>query len=120
MNFLADESLDYPIVDALRQNGHDVYSIFEKNQGISDNIVLSLAKEQNRIILTVDKDFGELAFRLKLVSSGIILLRIPEYTIEEKITTIIGCIAQFQEHLPLCFCVITDKKIRFTPLVSQL
>src|SRR4051794_25417256 len=71
-------------VAALRLAGHDVLWIRESNRGISDIQVLAIATAQARLLLTFDKDFGELAFHSKLpAGSGIVLFRIrkqsPEY-----------------------------------------
>ncbi|MGL5034589.1 MAG: DUF5615 family PIN-like protein, partial [Microcystaceae cyanobacterium] len=77
MRFLANENFPLDAVEALRQNGHDVVWIRMESPGISDPEVLSHAQAENRILLTFDKDFGELAFRSKLPASvGIILFRI--------------------------------------------
>jgi predicted nuclease of predicted toxin-antitoxin system len=58
MNFLADESVDYQIVDRLRQEGHLVRYIAEMEAGISDDVVLNLANKEASLLLTADKDFG--------------------------------------------------------------
>ena len=77
MRFLANENFPLDAVETLRQNGHDVVWIRVESPGISDPEVLSRAQAENRILLTFDKDFGELAFRSKLPASvGIILFRI--------------------------------------------
>ena len=63
MRFVADESLDFPIVTALRNAGHDVFSIKEQSPRMEDDAILKIANEQKRILLTCDKDFGELVLR---------------------------------------------------------
>ena len=116
MNFVADESLDAPIIAALREVKHDVLSISETSPRVADEVVLNISKEQNRILLTADKDFGELVFRLKLISSGIVLFRIPELTNDEKISLALQCIKDYENQLPSSFCVITHNKIRIISL----
>ncbi|MEA5554466.1 DUF5615 family PIN-like protein [Anabaena cylindrica UHCC 0172] len=77
MRFLANENFPLDAVEALRENGHDVAWIRIDSPGISDPQVLSRAQAENRILLTFDKDFGELAFRSQLpATTGIILFRI--------------------------------------------
>ncbi|MDB9386777.1 DUF5615 family PIN-like protein, partial [Microcystis aeruginosa] len=77
MRFLANENFPLDAVEALGQNGHDVLWIRVESPGISDREVLSRAQAENRILLTFDQDFGELAFRSRLPASvGIILFRI--------------------------------------------
>lgn len=70
MRFLANEKFPLDAVEVLRQNGHDVVWIRVESPGISDPEVLSRAQAENRILLTFDKDFGELAFRSKLPPSA--------------------------------------------------
>src|SRR5205809_7602530 len=89
MNLLADEGIDKPIVDALRTAGFDVIYILETNAGADDDFILSLANTEKRILITQDKDFGELVFRLKQVHYGVILIRLHGYsaTLKAEITT---------------------------------
>jgi predicted nuclease of predicted toxin-antitoxin system len=75
MRFLANENFPLDAVEALRQQEHDVVWIRTESPGIADPEVLSRAQAEDRILLTFDKGFGELAFRTKLATvSGIILL----------------------------------------------
>jgi predicted nuclease of predicted toxin-antitoxin system len=86
MKLLANENVAAAVVDALRADGHDVVWIKEVGQGSTDDVVLALALAEDRVLLTFDKDFGELAFRLGcLATPGVILLRprlrSPEYLV---------------------------------------
>lgn len=62
MNLLADESVDRQIVEQLRLDNHDVLYIAEMEVGIADEQVLAIANRENVLLLTADKDFGELVF----------------------------------------------------------
>ena len=75
MKIVADESIDKQIVDRLRSDGHDVVFIAELDPGIEDEAVLLRSRESNSVLLTADKDFGELVFRQRLLHSGIVLIR---------------------------------------------
>ena len=78
MRFLADENFPGAGVAALRRLGHDVLSIGEGLRGASDSAVLDLATREYRVILTFDKDFGEIANKSKLRDAcGVILFRMP-------------------------------------------
>ena len=59
---VADESCDAALVRVLRGAGHDVVSIAETSPGAVDRVVLALALTGERVLLTRDKDFGELVF----------------------------------------------------------
>jgi predicted nuclease of predicted toxin-antitoxin system len=63
MKFLANENFPHPSIAILRENGYDVFSIYESNRGISDEEVIDIARKEERIILTFDKDYGELIFK---------------------------------------------------------
>lgn len=71
--FLADESVDFRIVTHLREKGYEVEAIVEFDSGISDDQVLEIANEIKAILLTEDKDFGDLTYRLNKPNQGIIL-----------------------------------------------
>lgn len=116
MKFVADESLDFPVIIALREAGHDVYSIKEQSPRMSDDVILKIANAQKRILITSDKDFGELVFRLKLISSGIILLRLPEISNHKKAELTLACISQYRNKLKSSFCVIASGKMRIVAI----
>ncbi|MBI4024314.1 MAG: DUF5615 family PIN-like protein [Verrucomicrobia bacterium] len=78
MQFLANENFAGDAVTALRERGHDVLWVRTTAPGIKDETVLAMARVHSRILLTFDKDFGELAFHARLpLPCGIILFRIP-------------------------------------------
>jgi predicted nuclease of predicted toxin-antitoxin system len=70
---VADESVDFRIVVQLREKGIQVYSITEELPSAKDEIVLKTAHDNRALLLTEDKDFGELVFRLHMPHSGILL-----------------------------------------------
>ena len=63
MKFLANENFPFPSIKFLREKGFDVISISEDSSGISDEEVLQKAALENLVILTFDRDYGELIFR---------------------------------------------------------
>lgn len=77
MRFVADESCDFAVVRILRATGHEVVAVAEVSPRISDEEVLALAKENDDVLITEDKDFGELVYAQKHESGGVILLRFP-------------------------------------------
>ena len=62
MRLVADESCDFAVVSAVRSAGHDVISITERMPGAEDEQVIKLAATERRLLLTEDKDFGQLVF----------------------------------------------------------
>jgi len=75
LKILADESVEGEIVINLRSGGHDVAYVPETSAGIRDDEVLAMANSDDRVLLTEDKDFGDLAFFYGNRSSGIVSLR---------------------------------------------
>ena len=78
MSVVADESVDSGIISELRQQGLKVLSVADDCPGISDIKVLEIAFNSNSLLITEDKDFGELAFRLKFEHKGIVLIRLSD------------------------------------------
>lgn len=113
MNFVADESVDQPIVDRLRRDGHQVWSVAEMNPGISDDVVLDLANREGALLLTADRDFGELVFRQRLITSGVILIRLAGLSEIKKTETLAFAINKHGDELQQLFTVISPGIIRF-------
>lgn len=118
MNFVADECCDALLVAGLRGDGHDVVYIREVGPGTDDDAVLRLAASQQRILLTEDKDFGELVVRLKLPAHGVVLLRIDPADTDTKLRRLREVIAQDAERLLGSLAVIDETKSRFRPLAG--
>lgn len=87
---VADESVDIEIVSVLRSAGFEVYSIVENHPGWSDTQVLELAFHKKAYLITEDKDFGELTYRLRRPSHGILLVRLIEEASEEKAAIVLA------------------------------
>ena len=77
MRFLADEGVDGVVVEVLRGSGFDVSYVAELAPGLPDPEVLAIASTEGRILITADKDFGELVVRRRQASQGVLLLRLP-------------------------------------------
>jgi predicted nuclease of predicted toxin-antitoxin system len=77
MRFLADECCDMNVVETLRAEGYDVVSMSEISPRADDNAVLRFASEQKRVLITEDKDFGQLFYALARKETSVILLRFP-------------------------------------------
>jgi predicted nuclease of predicted toxin-antitoxin system len=115
VRFLADENLALGTVEALRRLGHDVASVRSDAPGSTDEQVLARAAAEGRVLLTADKDFGELAFRSGLpAESGIILLRLRGST-ETRTATLVAAI-EARDDWASQFAVLEHDRIRMTPL----
>lgn len=120
MKFLADECCDTVLVASLRDFGYDVKYVIEQKTGSSDDEVLTIAYNDGRILLTEDKDFGELVYRLRKPSVGIVLIRIDVRERHMKWPRLKGLIDNYAERLPGHFVVIYGNRYRFRPLIFSL
>ncbi len=84
MKFIADENLGKVVPKYLKSLGFDIISISEVAPSSIDSDILEIANRENRILITLDKDFGELVFKEKLIHSGVIFLRLKDESIENK------------------------------------
>lgn len=75
MKFLANENIPRIALDLLRDQGVDIISVLAVRRGLKDEEVLGIANEQGRLIVTFDKDFGDLVFRTGMEAKGLVLLR---------------------------------------------
>jgi len=80
--------------------------------GISDDTVLDLANKESCLLITADKDFGELVFRQRLIMHGIVLIRLAGITPAHKAEIVSSAINKYKSQLPHAFSVITPGAIR--------
>src|SRR6185503_718506 len=107
MVVLADENVDAPIVDRLRADGHIVIWVAEMEPGIPDDLVLERANENSALLLTADKDFGELVFRQRLVNYGVVLFRLTGLSGDSKATAVSIAFSRHADEMSGCFTVIS-------------
>lgn len=116
MKFLADEGIEGLIVERFRQEGYDIKYIVEMERGIGDDEVLSIAREEDRILITRDKDFGELVYLLKKLHAGIILNRLAGLPTSKKAEIVLQVIKTYSEELYGSFTVIQPGIVRIKNL----
>ena len=112
MNFLVDENIDRQIADCLRLMGHNVDYVAENDAGISDDEVLEMANKKTALLLTADKDFGELVFRQRRVTSGVVLIRLAGLSPTRKAEIVVSAIKKHGPELKHSFSVITPGAVR--------
>ncbi len=110
--FLADEGVDFRLVAALRELGYDVASIAEERPAISDEEVLEIAIKTESILLTEDKDFGEMVFRQNLTVTGVLLIRLHGLIAREKVRAVQVAFELHAQEFYGAFSVLTDKALR--------
>lgn len=119
MRILANENVPGDAVEALRNVGYDVVWAREHEPGRSDIEILTQARQEKRVLVTFDKDCGELAFRLRMPSvQGIILFRISAPSSAHVASKIVEAL-QSRSDWHGCFSVVEDSHIRMTALPSN-
>lgn len=112
MRVLADENLDRPIVARLRADGHTVTYVLELAPGIPDSEVVELAARQQALLLTADKDFGELVYRQGQAAQGVVLVRLAGLSPGLKASLVASALREHGDELPDNFTVITAGGVR--------
>ena len=116
MRILANENFPQAAVEALRKDGHDVLWVRTELPGIGDRDVLARAQLDARVVVTFDKDFGELAFRYGLPAEcGIILFRIAMPSASRVAKIAVAALAS-RDDWASHFAVVEDDRVRMTPL----
>lgn len=107
---VADESVDFRIIKELRKLGVKVLSVLEEMPSIEDKDVLDMAVKNDAILLTEDKDFGELIFRFRFPHRGILLIRSGNN--KNTISMVANAIVNHSQELYGKFSVIDDNRLR--------
>jgi predicted nuclease of predicted toxin-antitoxin system len=118
VRFLVDENAGVIVARWLRSQGHEVFSVYEESRGIDDDQVIQQAYDENRVLITSDKDFGEKVYREQRPHRGIILLRLANECSTNKINVLQKLLVEYPEQLADNFIVVTEKLVRFAKAKS--
>ncbi|MEO7539910.1 MAG: DUF5615 family PIN-like protein [Pyrinomonadaceae bacterium] len=113
MRFLVDECTGTKVADWLREQGHDVFSVFDEARGISDDEVISIALSEGRILVTNDRDFGAKIFRDHSLHNGVVFLRLTDERAANKIEVLEQLLENHSSNIEGRFVVATESKVRF-------
>lgn len=113
MRFLVDECTGPLVASWLRQEGHDVFSVFDSARGASDADVLQRSVEEDRILITNDKDFGERVYREGAPHRGVIFLRLADERSRVKKAVLRAFLTQYAQELNRRFVVVSENQVRF-------
>ena len=113
MKFLVDECTGPAVARWLKQQGHDVFSVYDQARGISDDRVLEIAQIDLRILITNDRGFGDKVFRERRPHHGVVFLRLANERAVNKIRVLDQLISQHRDALSDRFVVVTESRVRF-------
>ena len=112
MKFLADESCTRPVILALRNAGHDVTAISEVAGGATDDQVLERASSEARILITEDRDFGNLVFGQQRPSPGVMLVKFQGRVRSAKAASVVQAVTLLGSKLQNAFVVVQPGRVR--------
>lgn len=114
MRFLVDECTGPVVANWLRDAGHEVCSIYDEAQGLTDTAVLQKAVDEDWILITNDKDFGEMIFRERRAHRGVVFLRLADERSANKINVLKKLLESHGNRLTEKFITVTESRIRLS------
>ncbi len=113
MRLLVDECTGPAVARWLREQQHEVFSVYDQARGMDDDDIIQKAFEENWILITNDKDFGEKVYRDRRPHRGVILLRLDDERVASKIDTLRRLLRDYADRLADHFVVVTETTVRF-------
>jgi predicted nuclease of predicted toxin-antitoxin system len=113
MRFLVDECTGPAVATWLRDHDHDVYSVFDQARGMEDDDVIQKALDEERVLITNDKDFGDKVYRDGRLHRGVILFRLEDERPASKIRALSRLLEAYSDKIPNSFLVVTERQVRF-------
>ncbi|HBE44961.1 MAG TPA: hypothetical protein DDW17_05790 [Deltaproteobacteria bacterium] len=114
MRFFVDECTGPAVAEWLREQKHEVFSVYDEARGLDDDTIIQKAFTENWILITNDKDFGEKIYRERQYHQGVILLRLDDERAASKIEVLRRLLRDYADRLADQFVVVTEAKVRFT------
>lgn len=118
MRFIVDESTGTAVANYLRGLGHDVLTVAEVMPQADDRDILNRATSESRILITNDKDFGELVFRARKAHVGVVLLRLRDQSAASRVDTVKFVLETLGSRVEANFVVATDHGVRIRHSIS--
>ncbi len=112
LKFVLDVGVGNKVWEYLNTEGYDALLITMLNPNMPDSEILSIAENEERMVITMDKDFGELVYHSKKAHKGVLLLRLEDATGVEKVEVMQFIINNFKDQLEGKFCVFKNGRLR--------
>lgn len=116
LKFLVDVGVGRKVEEYLLEKRYDTKAVRALDQKMPDEVIIRLAALEKRIVITMDKDFGELVYHSGMDHCGILLLRLEDATGSEKQQVIAKILEKYADNIKNNFCVYKNKKFRFRKL----
>ena len=112
LKFLVDVGVSKKVERWFLNQGYDIKSVRDINPRMLDKEILRIAVSEKRMVITMDKDFGELVYNSGLPHAGVLLLRLEEATSDEKVEIVKNILEKYSDKLLNNFCVFKDWRLR--------
>ncbi len=113
MRFLVDECTGSKVAEWLRDANYEVFSVFDQARGMTDNDILAKAFTENWILITNDKDFGEMVFRERRTHHGVVFMRLDDERATNKLEVLRRLLESYAEKLPEELSSLPKRIVRF-------
>jgi predicted nuclease of predicted toxin-antitoxin system len=113
MRFLVDECTGPVVARWLRDQQHEVFSVYEQARGLDDDQIIQKAFAENWVLITNDKDFGEKIYRERYPHRGVVLMRLSNDRAGNKVDAIRRLLQGYANQLVDRYVVVTETKVRF-------
>jgi predicted nuclease of predicted toxin-antitoxin system len=112
LKFLVDVGVSKKVEEYLQEQGYDAKAVRTIDARMSDQAIIRLAASEDRMVITMDKDFGELVYHSALKHSGVLLLRLEDATGSEKLKVVSNILENYSHQIKNHFCVYQNNKFR--------
>ncbi len=112
LKFIVDVGVSNKVEKWLALQGFDVVNVRDIDPRLPDYEIVKIATKENRMVITMDKDFGELVYRSNVTHTGVLLLRLDGYSSQEKVNLIKTILEEHQDKIIGKFCVYKDNNLR--------
>lgn len=113
MRFLVDECTGPAVARWLREQGHDVFSVYDQARGMTDEDILSKAFQEDWILITNDKGFGTQIYRERRPHKGVVFLRLQDERAPVKLAVLRTLLGEHASRLAGQFVVVSETHVRF-------
>ena len=112
LKFLVDVGVGKRVEKYLKDEGYDTKAVRDIDPRMQDEDIIRIATSESRMVITMDKDFGELVYHSLLQHNGVLLLRLENATSLEKVQVVRDILLRHSEQIKNCFCVFQNNKFR--------
>jgi len=112
LKFLIDVSAGRAIEKYLSEEGYDTKAVREIDPGMEDGDIIRIATSEGRMVVTMDKNFGELVYHCSMRHRGVLLLRLEDETGAEKLRIVRHIMENYSSRIKDCFCVFQNDRLR--------